>query len=559
MEIKNLLESSNNYKSQLKDAEKLAGKWEGSGLLEGIEDVRVKNNMAVILENQAKQIVAEANVTDVGGASFSAGAGEQWAGVALPLVRKVFAQIVAQDFVSVQPMSLPSGLVFYLDFKYGDTVGGRTDGDNLYGNVSSASAKMSVDEEVSGGLYGAGQYGYTINSSSFTDLGAGDLAAAVATGKFATASVNLNTGLADFDYDLDFSQSINAAGSGSKIVKISMLGSDLTRPDFEAVRSWRLSSTNSATDVETVHNKYTKYDASTGHVNFIVTMGAGNIDASTALDIEYSEQPTDNQRGDFEAAGNAAVDSSISIPEIDVKLASEAIVAKTRKLKAQWTPEFAQDLNAYHSIDAEAELTSLLSEYISMEIDLEILDMLINNAVTTEKWSAENNKVYDGSSWSTSTSDFYNTQGQWFQTLGTKIQKVSNKIHQKTLRGGANFLVCSPTVATILESIPGYAANTDGDQQEFNFGVQRIGNLANRFKVYKNPYMTENIILMGYRGSQFLETGAVYAPYVPLLVTPLVYDPETFSPRKGIMTRYAKKMLRPEFYGKVFVSDTRLI
>ena len=559
MEIKNLLESSNNYKSQLKDAEKLAGKWEGSGLLEGIEDVRVKNNMAVILENQAKQIVAEANVTDVGGASFSAGAGEQWAGVALPLVRKVFAQIVAQDFVSVQPMSLPSGLVFYLDFKYGDSVGGRTDGANLYGNVSSASAKMSVDEEVDGGLYGAGQYGYTINSSSHTDLGAGDLVAvaSLATGKFATSSVNLNSNFSDFDYDVDFSQSINAAGSGSKIVKLQFLGGDLTRPDFEAVRSWRLTSTNAAGDVETVHNKYTKYDASTGYVSFIVTNGG--IDSNTALNIEYSEQPTDNQRGDFEAAGNAAVDTSISIPEIDVKLASEAIVAKTRKLKAQWTPEFAQDLNAYHSIDAEAELTSLLSEYISMEIDLEILDMLINNAVTTEKWSAENNKVWDGSTWSTSTSDFYNTQGQWFQTLGTKIQKVSNKIHQKTLRGGANFLVCSPTVATILESIPGYAANTDGDQQEFNFGVQRIGNLANRFKVYKNPYMTENVILMGYRGSQFLETGAVYAPYVPLLVTPLVYDPETFSPRKGIMTRYAKKMLRPEFYGKVFVSDTRLI
>ena len=559
MEIKNLLESSNNYKSQLKDAEKLAGKWEGSGLLEGIEDVRVKNNMAVILENQAKQIVAEANVTDVGGASFSAGAGEQWAGVALPLVRKVFAQIVAQDFVSVQPMSLPSGLVFYLDFKYGDSVGGRTDGANLYGNVSSASAKMSVDEEVDGGLYGAGQYGYTINSSSHTDLGAGDLVAvaSLATGKFATSSVNLNSNFSDFDYDVDFSQSINAAGSGSKIVKLQFLGGDLTRPDFEAVRSWRLTSTNAAGDVETVHNKYTKYDASTGYVSFIVTNGG--IDSNTALNIEYSEQPTDNQRGDFEAAGNAAVDTSISIPEIDVKLASEAIVAKTRKLKAQWTPEFAQDLNAYHSIDAEAELTSLLSEYISMEIDLEILDMLINDAVTTERWSVVSNKVWNGTAWATLSPGFYNTQGQWFQTLGTKIQKVSNKIHQKTLRGGANFLVCSPTVATILESIPGYAANTDGDQQEFNFGVQRIGNLANRFKVYKNPYMTENVILMGYRGSQFLETGAVYAPYVPLLVTPLVYDPETFSPRKGIMTRYAKKMLRPEFYGKVFVSDTRLI
>ena len=234
---------------------------------------------------------------------------------------------------------------------------------------------------------------------------------------------------------------------------------------------------------------------------------------------------------------------------------SSAIVAKTRKLKAVWTPEFAQDLNAYHSIDAEAELTSLLSEYISMEIDLEILDMLILDANTTERWSAENNKVWGGSSWSTSTSDFYNTQGQWFQTLGTKIQKVSNKIHQKTLRGGANFLVCSPSVATILESIPGYAAATNGDQDQFAMGVQKVGALNNRFQVYKNPYMTENTILMGYRGSQFLEAGAVYAPYVPLMMTPLVYDPESFTPRKGLMTRYAKKMIRPEFYGKIFISD----
>jgi len=240
-------------------------------------------------------------------------------------------------------------------------------------------------------------------------------------------------------------------------------------------------------------------------------------------------------------------------------LKSEAVVAKTRKLKAQWTPEFAQDLNAYHSIDAEAELTSLLSEYISMEIDLEILDMLIGGAATTERWSAQNNRVWNGTAWADAGSDFYNTQGQWFQTLGTKIQKVSNKIHQKTLRGGANFLVCSPTVATILESIPGYAANTDGDSAEFAFGVQKVGQLNGRFKVYKNPYMTENTILCGFRGGQFLESGAVYAPYVPLIMTPLVYDPVSFTPRKGIMTRYAKKMIRPEFYGKVHVSGLATI
>jgi hypothetical protein len=149
----------------------------------------------------------------------------------------------------------------------------------------------------------------------------------------------------------------------------------------------------------------------------------------------------------------------------------------------------------------------------------------------------------------------------WFQTLGIKLQKISNIIHQRTLRGGANFIVVSPTVATVLESIPGFAADTDGDSAKMNyaFGVQKIGQLNSRYKVYKNPYMLENTILLGFRGNQFLESGAVYAPYVPLIMTPLVYDPNTFTPRKGIMTRYAKKMVRPEFYGKVIVADTNFI
>ena len=520
MEINTLLESSNNYKSMQADAARLAEKWQASGLLEGIKDERYANNMAVILENQAKQIVAEANNTNVGGASFTAGQGEQWAGVALPLVRKVFAQIVAQDFVSVQPMNLPSGLVFYLDFKYGTSTNGRADGDNMYGNVSTANSKIGVDTDVAGGLYGAGQFGYSINQATGT-------AAAATVAAATSASVNHEVGV-----DIGALETVTIALSS------------ISGYDPLGVRAFRLTSGS-------VYAQYTKIVGS----DIVFVTAASVVTNGANEQIKYHKQPVDNDRGDFEADSTAAVDTSISIPEIDVKLASEAIVAKTRKLKAQWTPEFAQDLNAYHSIDAEAELTSLLSEYISMEIDLEILDMLISDARTTEHWSAENNKVWNGSSWTTSTSDFYNTQGQWFQTLGTKIQKVSNKIHQKTLRGGANFVVCSPTVATILESIPGYAAATDGDQMEFNMGVQRVGSLANRFKVYKNPYMTENTILLGFRGSQFLETGAVYAPYVPLMMTPLVYDPETFTPRKGLMTRYAKKMIRPEFYGKIFVSD----
>jgi hypothetical protein len=241
---------------------------------------------------------------------------------------------------------------------------------------------------------------------------------------------------------------------------------------------------------------------------------------------------------------------------------SEAIVAKTRKLKAQWTPEFAQDLNAYQSLDAEAELTSIMSEYIALEIDLEVIDMLIQDASAwDEYWNVSNNQQLNAAKTGFTDLNFFNTQGQWFQTLGTKMQKVSNKIHQKTLRGGANFIVTSPNVATILESIPGFASSSDGDvtKASYAFGIQKAGQMNNRYTVYKNPYMTEGLILMGYRGSQFLETGAVFAPYVPLIMTPLVYDPDTFTPRKGLLTRYAKKMIRPEFFGRIWVNDLNVL
>jgi hypothetical protein len=521
MEINSLLESSNNFKSLQADAGRLAEKWNASGLLEGLGE-KESPVMAQILENQAKQIVAEQSQTGANAIGAAAGGSEQWAGVALPLVRKVFAQIAAKDFVSVQPMNLPSGLVFYLDFKYGNDRLDKSANGNMYGNVSTAESKIGVDVDPSGGLYGGGSFGYSLNTASIE-------LTSKATGSASSASLGYNA-------DLD----------PAEFFTVSVATSDLSGGDFKGVRAFRILDDNGG-DI-TTHPELT--DVVGSNVVFVCS-GSAISTATVTGDVKYHKQPADNSRGDFEDTSA----NSITIPEINVELRSEAVVAKTRKLKAQWTPEFAQDLNAYHSVDAEAELTSLLSEYISMEIDLEILDMLIQDARTTEKWSAENNKQWNGSAWSNASSDFYNTQGQWFQTLGTKIQKVSNKIHQKTLRGGANFLVCSPSVATILESIPGYAADTDGDQMDFAMGVQKVGQLNSRYRVYKNPYMTENTILVGFRGSQFLETGAVYAPYVPLIMTPLVYDPTNFTPRKGIMTRYAKKMLRPEFYGKIFVSD----
>jgi hypothetical protein len=544
-QLQSLLESANPYKSVQSDAARLASKWAKTGLLEGLAGEH-KNNMALMLENQAKQLVNESSLSGGGtaGATFTAGVGEQWAGVALPLVRKVFGQISAKEFVSVQPMNLPSGLVFFLDFQYGTNDSPFIKGNSLYGDTGSAN-DLPFGNSNNGGLYGAGRFNYSINNTS----------SIMATATVVTAS------WADFNFDANYS----ASATANTYKKISV--SFPSTADIRGVRGFILTSGSSTI---TIANNLPAFTSVSGYVpatgftaSFIVTGSiVPNVATISNVTASYTLQPTDNSRGDFEDQ-NTTLNSNnnpIAIPEINVQLRSDSIVAKTRKLKAVWTPEFAQDINAYHSLDAEAELTGIMSEYISLEIDLEILDMLIEAAsASTEYWSAINNTsiAYDGTNTTINSSlGFYNTQGGWFQTLGTKLQKVSNIIHQKTLRGGANFLVCSPTVATIIESIPGFASNSDGNvaKSTYAFGVQKSGNLNSRYTVYKNPYMTENTILLGFRGTQFLEAGAVFAPYIPLIMTPLVYDPSTFTPRKGLLTRYAKKMVRPEFYGKVYVS-----
>ena len=550
--IQSLLESANPWKSLQSDASKLANKWAKTGLLEGMGSEVDKNNMAILLENQAKQLVVEASSTGAGtsAGTFTVGQSENWAGIALPLVRKVFGQIAAKEFVSVQPMNLPSGLVFFLDFQYGTNVNPFSAGDSLYGTRNANGQFPFQTTGTTGGLYGAGRFAYSTNqfSSSVSSSVSG----------YAVASASWA------DVNFDSSLSASAAVGGIKKVTIPT-GSISANFDPEGVRAFVITSGSTftaASNLSTFHY----YDYTNKNVIFFLTGSAGLSPATaTTFVIYYNKATVDNNRGDFEdttatsySVPNAQSATTISIPEINIKMQSQAITAKTKKLKAVWTPEFAQDLNAYQNIDAEAELTNIMSEYISMEIDLEILDMLIEDAAAaTEQWSVVNNTTLNaGGTDFTQSLGFYNTQGGWFQTLGTKMQKVSNKIHQLTLRGGANFLVCSPTVATVLESIPGFSSNSNGDvtNMEYAFGVQKTGTINNRYTVYKNPYMTENVILMGFRGKQFLETGAVFAPYIPLIMTPLVYDPNTFTPRKGLMTRYAKKMLRPEFYGKIYVS-----
>ena len=531
-----LMEGKNPQAVMLAETRQLKSKWEKTGLLEGLKE-REQHSMAVLLENQAKQLLDEATQTGTSTGS------EEWSGVALPLVRRIFGEIAAKEFVSVQPMNLPSGLVFFLDFKYGSSQGanGQFAGKSLFGgnNTTGSATNFGRTNVAENGLYGEARYGYSVNDAS-----AASLTTTAATASWA---------------DVGFDASISASVAAGRIIKltVSKAGGANQLPttvDSEAVRSFNVT----AVGAGTLNSNINEFNYVSGN-NVVLFVSSSNGQTIATSTVVYSEQPVSYDRGDFEdstanSAGNTT--TALDIPEIDLELKSEAIVAKTRKLKAVWTPELAQDLNAYHSIDAEAELTSMLSDYISLEIDLEILDMLKANALTTEYWSTNVGEELVNGAWSNigGASNAY-TKNAWFQTLGVKINKVSNKIHQLTLRGGANFLVASPDVCTILESIPGFVVNADKDAAQFAAGVTAVGSMSNRYTVYKNPYMTSNEILMGYRGNNFLETGAVYAPYVPLIMTPLVYDPQNFTPRRGVMTRYAKKMVRPEFYGKIYIKD----
>ena len=543
-DLSKLMEGKNPQSVMLEQTRALRSKWERPGLLEGLKE-RDQHQMAVLLENQAKQLLDEATSTGTTGGS------EEWSGVALPLVRRIFGEIASKEFVSVQPMNLPSGLIFYLDFKYGTDQAAKPgfEGRSLFGGAGTSAFDQDYGRTrvAENGLYGEGRFGYSVNQQTAT----------VVSGSTTFASASWG--------EVGFTSALSASAADGTLKKITVPASaGLTTADKDAVRSFVISSSNFS-GVQSFFPQFSAYDG-TNYI-FFATTSTGTATAN--LQVEYSVVPVDYDRGDFEdrdplkGTGTAGINdgTDLQIPEIDLELRSEAIVAKTRKLKAVWTPELAQDLNAYHSIDAEAELTSMLSDYISLEIDLEILDMLRSNALTTDYWSATIGEEYNPNSgaWVAATNALAYQKNTWFQTLGVKLNKVSNKIHQLTLRGGANFIVASPDVCTIMESIPAFQISAEKDSDRFAAGVSVVGALANRYTVYKNPYMTSNEILMGYRGNNFLETGAVYAPYVPLIMTPLVYDPQNFTPRRGVMTRYAKKMVRPEYYGRIFIKDLNRI
>jgi hypothetical protein len=302
---------------------------------------------------------------------------------------------------------------------------------------------------------------------------------------------------------------------------------------------------------------------------FVQTAGSGTIDEFSGHLAGISKVfypmvdgfTSGDALGSVKGTATWGLEANVNIPEIDIKVDSVAVTAITKKLKAKWSPELAQDLNAYHNLDAEVELTSILSEQVALEIDQEILEDLVKGATAgTLFWSRSPGKFLNRETGAvingTTYPDFTGTVSEWYETLLETVNEVSARIHRKTLRGGANFLVCSPEVANILEFTAGFRASAAVDDVTGgSWGVSQVGSISRKMDIYVDPYFTRNLLLVGRKGTSFLESEYVYAPYVPLQVTPTIFGTEDFVPRKGVMTRYAKKMVRPDMYGLVICTD----
>jgi hypothetical protein len=621
--------------------QRLVEKWSRTGLLRGMEG-QSRENMSMLLENQAAQLLREQNSLGTGGAGGSAsGDVRGFTNIAFPIVRRVFGGLVANELVSIQPMSLPSGLLFYLDYTYGTDRGGDS---TLAGAAGTYDAQVySKGQSIynsptgkgvrSGSLAVGGQYdlagtGYSLVHSSTNGitvsasgafgqsatLGQRGLHVTGTDGKLLQFDPQLTSeivgdatdgalqndyraiffNLSTFPADLDLTQT-KQVGLFSNIPE--KLGYVPVKSEIQAganlLNVRRLNQLGTYTDAAGfTSNPFVKRDTANAVLLAIVS-GSGDRSGTASGPSSYWGQPftasyvvsptlsIDGNDGsaltiptfesDFSSAQSG--NGSPAIPEIDIKIESIAVTAVTRKLRARWSPELAQDLNAYHSLDAEVELTQILSEQIALEIDREILNDLLTEAVGANYyWSRapgkfvnkETGRVQDLTSTLATGPQFTGTVREWYETLVETIIDVANAIHRKTLRGSANFIVTSPDVSTIFEASVLYKPNysLDGQGQvsnPFTLGAAAVGSLSNRFTVYKDPYFPRNKILVGYKGGSYLETGYVYAPYVPLIVTPTIFQPEDFTPRKGVMTRYGKKMVRGDFYGTVTCLDMNVI
>lgn len=606
------------------EARRLMNKWGRTGLLKGLKGIH-QANMARLLENQARQVLSEAQSHT----PSMQGGTEGFQNVAFPLVRRIYAQLLATEVVSVQPMSLPSGLIFYLDYKFAtlaDTSRNKLQdyGSYLQGGTSSlAGGQISTTGEMSppfelGSAYSQYTASALVRVFSTGALGGWEVGAEKTNWRddsFLTNSGSaflcenlryIDIPLANLPANADRSSWqhwIITAYSGAK--DCGALGNDMggtapigpgTDAGVVTLRAFtHMPSSGAYGDVgSTIRFVCSGNVQAKDDDNNQPNLGHGSASLEYIIRDTFTAQKVDSVFESNLDSVSSGLDVEPIIPEVNLQIETVAVTAQPRKLKARWTPELAQDLNAYHNLDAEVELTTILGEEIAQEIDNEILLDLLHAAEGTymeperisgqhdaasrvlpvtlgvsniAHWSRLPGKYMDAngatvsSAGNTFTQPLAVSQREWYETLIEKILHVSNTIHKRTLRAAANFIVTSPEVSTILEATLTYKPILTLDEKETNYalGAEKVGNLSNRFSVYKSPYFPINRILVGYRGNAFLETGYVYAPYVPLIVTPTIFAPEDFTPRKGVMTRYAKKVVRPEFYGVVIVHDMSVI
>ena len=533
------------FKSLAEQRSAIVNNWKDSGLLEGLRGIK-KSNIAQLLESQAQSMLNEVTLDSSAG---------RFDTVAFPIVRRVFSRLLANEIVSVQPLALPSGLLFYMDARVSFNGTDTTEKNPVFPNFPDNS--------------GAGSYSKVAPANTANGQAGPTFADTTAYERFYN-----NRG-----FDLSFGSGFTAIGTTQGSGATNWVGG-IFGMSFALGTGFDVSKQQSSASLRlsAVTNIY--YSAASGNI-LIVAAGArvpfysqiqtwtqdqfANNILNAVVDLRVNGiYGTDfnpaklNDGTNFGAAFTITfvpayevyntLEGKSEMGEITIRFSSVTVNTVTRKLRAHWTPELAQDLEAYHSIDAEAELTALLSEHIAAEIDREIIIDLINGAPFKARWD------YKGLA---NNANFFGTQKDWNQTLITRINELSAQIHKATLRGGANWVVCSAEAGAIFDDLEYF--HVDGSAQpeseKYNLGVEKIGNLGSRYVVYKDPYLPAQIVLLGHKGNTFLEAGYIYAPYIPLQLTQTIYDPNDFTPRKGIMTRYAKKMVNNRFYAVIFIDN----
>lgn len=643
--LKHLAESTQ-ARNMGAEAARITSKWEETGLLEGLGKLQ-KEKMAKLLENQAAELIRgvssgllnESNSLSTGGAGLvSSGQIAGFTNVAFPIVRKVFGGLIANEIVSVQPMSLPAGLLFYLDYTYGSNVGGDagtaanqysttsttanetyTRGQSIYANPVGANIRSG--STATGGQYDLVGSGYNrVHVKSLALQTNPDSVGAWTTSSVWSAASTVGTSALFTGYNARFvgyDPAVENAVANNDLdycfafVSCSEFTSNITGCDLNAVEQIMVSGLGGTPGGATTWGS--NFQGGTGAINLRKLNERGNWNPSTGIFTKdpiggthiklvfavsnTGAAPTLNSTVtnritcsaviadslSVNSDGSAlvipsfetdfAVDSSPRIPEVDIKIESVAVTATSRKLRAKWAPEMAQDLTAFYSIDIEQELTNLLSEMVTLDIDREILNNLLTQASAANYyWSRTPgqfvNKVTGAETLRSSSlaagPAFTGDVQQWYQTLLETISDVANVIFKKTLRGQANFIVTSTEIATIFQHTGTYKASVKIDSNGqvsdgMTVGAESVGTLNSRYVVHIDPYFPANKILIGLKGSTFLESGYIYAPYIPLVLTPVVYGQEDFSPRRGISTRYGQKMVRADFYGSVTVLSLNTI